>query len=677
MNSLNDLLTRFWSNLDPGLADPVWLIMGLLAVIAIILLEVGAARRRAHALAEFLAPHLVQVLTASVSYPRRWLKRVLLIAAVFLLFAALARPLLFYGWDVEHSDGTDILLAVDCSKSMLTQDVKPSRLELAKLAISDFADHLAGSRLGLISFAGEAFLSCPLTLDHGAFQDAVRDLDTDSLPVPGTDIATAIHQAMEALQNQPDNRKVLVLITDGEDLEGHVLDAAKEAAAVGLKVYCIGVGTPGGDLIPLQDDSGQTAYLRDSAGELVHSRLDEDTLKKIAALTGGAYVQLGQQGQGLQEIYDRYLAQLPTKDKEERREKVRYEQFSWPLGLAILLLIAEFLIRERAAAPKKPFLEPGELRPAAAAIRRRKAAALATAPLFALTLLLPSALHAADTAPAERNYQDGHYDDSQQGFQHATQDDPTRPEYQFDLGDAAYKAGHYTDAQDAFRRALQTPDLNLQQRAYYNLGNTLYRHGEEQLSSDQDATISSWKAALDSYRAALQLKDDPDAQYNYDLVKKRLEELKKQQQQKPKDSKQNQQQQQQNGQNQQQTQQNSSGGQPQNQPQNGQNPSPAQPQNQNGQANNQGQNQPGQSQGQGQQQPAQAQPGSSTGAHTPEEAQQMGQSQARAEDKVNPGLPSRQEAEALLDSLKDEEHHLTAKDFNKNNPPPPPSGKDW
>ena len=340
-------MNDFWTKLDPGFFEPVWLLVGLLAVIAIVLLEIGAHRRRREALRLFAAPHLLNALTGSVSTTRRLWKRLLLIGGVACVFIALARPHLFFRWQEEVRHGVDILFAVDCSKSMLTQDVKPSRLERAKLAISDFADQVPDDRLGLIDFAGDAFLQVPLTLDHEAFQTAVRELDTDSIPRPGTDIATAIDEAVLAFKSQAANAKILILVTDGEDLEGRAISAAQAAGKAGLKIYTIGVGTAQGDLIPETDDSGNTMYLHDADGNIVKSRLDEKTLKEIAADTGGAYAPLGQQAQGLQEIYQRYIAPGPKHAVESRRQKIEYEQYEWPLGLGILLLIGSMLLGER------------------------------------------------------------------------------------------------------------------------------------------------------------------------------------------------------------------------------------------------------------------------------------------------------------------------------------------
>ena len=152
--------------------------------------------------------------------------------------------------------GVEILFAVDTSKSMLTPDVKPDRLTRAKMAIDDLVNHLDGDGVGLIAFAGNAFLQCPITLDYDAFNESLDAVDTNTIPRGGTDIANAIREAQAALQNRPGSDKILVLLTDGEDLEGSAVDAAKAAAQAGLKIYTLGVGTANGDLIPLPAESG-------------------------------------------------------------------------------------------------------------------------------------------------------------------------------------------------------------------------------------------------------------------------------------------------------------------------------------------------------------------------------------------------------------------------------------
>jgi Ca-activated chloride channel family protein len=666
-------VNELWDKLDPGFFEPVWLIVGLAAVVAVALLEIGAHRRRQQALRTFVAAHLMTVLTAGVSSVRRIWKRVLLAGAVACVFIALARPHLFFRWEEETRNGIDLLIAVDCSKSMLTEDVKPNRLERAKLAISDFANELPDDRLGLIAFAGDSFLQAPLTLDHDAFQTAVQELDTDTIPRPGTDVGGAIDAGVNALKSQSSNLKILILVTDGEDLEGHAVTAAENAAKAGLKIYCVGVGTPEGDLIPDRDDSGALMYLHDSGGQIVKSRLDEPTLRQIAEDTGGAYARLGQRGEGLQEIYDKYIATLPRHQVESRRHRVEFEQYEWPLALAIFMLVASMLISERTRSSGEDEAPPGPPRRRGAPSPVQRAPAGAGAAVVALGLLLTLVLpaHASVSDTAERDYKSGKYPEAEENYQNAAAAAPKRDDLKFNTGDAAYKAGEYSQAEDAFRQALETPDLALQEKAYYNIGNSQYRQGEATEKYDNKKTIKTWQDALKSYESALKLHQSADTQYNYEFVKRKLEQLKQQQQQQQQNQDQKNQQQQNSsgGQNSQggsgQPQQNQ-GGEGQQNPnqhpgqQNGQNPQQSPDQGQNGQ-------QPG-GQGQGQQQTA----GNSGNQNL------NGHSVSRTEDQVDPGEKSRQEAEALLDSLKDDEKHITAQSFNNNNqPPPPPSGKDW
>ncbi len=662
-------MSELWARLDPGFLAPIWLAVGFVAVVAVTLMEIGAWRRRRQAVPLFTAPHLAKELAASISPVKRILKRVLLISAVGLLFIAMARPHLFNDWREENRTGLDILLAVDCSKSMLTQDVKPSRLERAKLAISDFADRLPDNRLGLIAFAGDAFLQCPLTFDHDAFQNAVRELDTDSIPRPGTDIATAIHTAMDALKSQSSNLKFLILVTDGEDLEGHAISAARDAAQVGLKIFTVGVGTPAGDLIPEVDDSGAVQYHHDASGQIVQSKLDETTLQEIASITGGAYVPLGQRGEGLETIYNDYISSLPRQMLEERKEKIRIERFEWPLGLSILFLMWEFMLSERART--KPTA------PVASANRRfarRSKKAAATVPLAAFGLMgLGLFGHASDTSTAQQDYKSGKYDDAAQNYQKATETQPDRSDLQFDLGDATYKAGKFSEAEDAFRKSLETPDLGLQENAYFNMGNAQFRHGEAMQKADTQKTIDLWEKALNSYSSSMKLKPTADAQHNYDYVKKRLEDLKKQQQQDQKN----------------QSQSSSKGqGKKDQQGNNDKNPNDSQgQQGQNGQNQQQQPSQTGDKPDQSKQQGGQGQDknnpqpqdGSQQAGGPKDNSQLKTYSGQREQDKEDPGKQGREEAEALLDSLKDDEHHITAKSYNVNNeqPPPPPSGKDW
>ena len=291
-------------------AHPIWLIAGVAACTVLGWGFYHFQKRSQAALHRFAAGHLLGKLTESVSPGRRMAKRVLLLIAVASIFAALARPHVGFQWKEVKRKGIDILMAVDTSKSMLANDVKPNRLERSKLGILDFVSKLEGDRVGLIPFAGTAFLMCPLTLDYDAFRQSLNVLDTQIIPQGGTDIASAIHEAEAAFSNDA-NHKILVLVTDGEDLEGEALNAATEAAKKGMTIYTVGVGTPAGELIPLKKRGEGALFVKDAKGQVVKSRLDEKMLQKIAQTTGGQYEPLGRQAEGLTAIYKQKLSLVP------------------------------------------------------------------------------------------------------------------------------------------------------------------------------------------------------------------------------------------------------------------------------------------------------------------------------------------------------------------------------
>jgi Ca-activated chloride channel family protein len=595
-------------------ADPIWLLAGAAVLVLLFGLYRRFDARQRAALAEFASSHLLAQLTASFSPERRRLKRVLFAAAVACIFIALARPQLGYHWEEQKQRGIDILFALDTSKSMLTQDVMPDRLTRAKLAITDLVRKLDGDRVGLIAFAGDAFLQAPLTLDYNAFEESLDAIDTSTIPRGGTDISSAIQEAQVALSNTK-NRKILVLLTDGEDLEAKGIDAARAAAADGLKIYTIGVGSAAGGLIPLPNASGGTDFVKDASGQFVKSHLDENTLRQIAQVTGGLYEPLGQQGQGLQTLYNTALASLPKQELASRSQRVYDERFQWPLAAGIVLLLAGMMIgtRRRNAATRKSPAAPS------------KTFRTARATTGALALIgLISWAHASPQS-AEHAYQQGDYSSAEKQYENAVEQRPDAAPLQFNLGAAAYKSGQYDTALPAFQKALGTDQVGVQQQAYYDMGNTQYRIGQKTEKATPQDTIKNWQAAVQSYDAALKLRpDDGDAKYNRDFVQKKLDELQKQQKQNQKDQqKQDQQNQQQN-----QDQQN------QRQQQNGGSPNQQQQQKSGGQnQQNQQNNQAGQQGSQGQQNQNQAQNN---------QANQPNQNQSGSQNQAQNGKPDQQ-----------------------------------
>ena len=279
---------------------------------------------------------------------KRQISKYILLTGVFLFsIFALARPQWGFEWQEVRRQGLDILVAVDVSKSMLTEDVRPNRLARTKLAVKDLVKKLTGDRIGLIAFAGDAFTVCPLTVDYNGFLLALNDLDSSTISRGGTSIAQAVQEALKSYDRIPSKYKVLIIITDGESLEGDPLAAAREAKEKGIKVFCIGIGTREGELIRIQNSSGEYEFLKDRDGNFVKSRLNEDLLQKIALTTGGAYARAGGAQFGLELIYDRELADIEKREIKSKMEKKYNERFQVPLALAFLLLILETAISTR------------------------------------------------------------------------------------------------------------------------------------------------------------------------------------------------------------------------------------------------------------------------------------------------------------------------------------------
>lgn len=531
-------------------AQPLWLLLGFAACAALLWRYRVFDRRQRADLAKFASDSLLAQLTASVSHTRRHLKRILVITGVALIAVALARPLAGFRWEETRRKGLDLLIAVDTSKSMLARDVKPDRLTRSKMAVEDLLQKLEGDRVGLIAFAGNAFLQCPLTLDYDAFRQSLDALDTGIIPRGGTDIAAAIHEAEAALANNGANERILVLITDGEDLEGRALDAARDAAKNGLKIFTVGVGTEHGELIPVTGESGDTGFVKDTSGQFAKSKLDESMLRQIAEVAAGIYQPLGQQAQGLEALYRDGLSKFTRHDIASRQHKVYLERFQWPLVLGLLCLVLEPLIgirkrRIRAVGvvsiTARRTTARGLVLPGGLGSARRAGSSVVAAGAAALTLLALTPFAKASTGRAEKAYAKGEFDQAAREYQQAAGQAPQNPELQYNHGVAAYQAGQHEAAATAFAKAMKTDNVPLQQDNYYNLGNTQYRLGQKTEKANPQETLKTWEQAVQSYEAALQLKaDDGDARYNRDLVKKKLEELKKQQEQQKQDQQQQQ-----------------------------------------------------------------------------------------------------------------------------------------
>jgi len=475
-----------------------------------------AMRSRKKLLAQFIEARLLSQLTVGLSPARQKIRFGCLVFAVALLIITLARPQ--HGFDLQEVEqrGLDLVVAIDTSKSMLATDIAPNRLARARLAALELMQRAGTDRMGLVAFAGDAFLECPLTIDNTAFQQSVSALDVNTIPQGGTAIATAIHAALTAFKEDRPHR-VLVLFTDGEDNDTGALEAARDAAKAGLKIFTIGIGTAAGDLLRVADANGNSDYVRDEQGNVVKSHLNEALLQQIAGATGGFYLPL--RGAGTMDtLYDRGLAPLPKSEGRERLVRHYHEQFQWPLALALLLLLAETFLPERRTATRPEAARPSSggrpshLRPVVVGL-----VVLGLFPTLALS----------SPAGALRDYQTQHYTNAWQEYERLAQIHTNDLRLVFNAGAAAYQSTNFDEALKDFKLTSVSPDLKLQQQAYYNLGNTQYRLGELKFEPNADglnALEETWAEAIKSYALAAQLNtNDLDAAYNLGFVKRQLE----------------------------------------------------------------------------------------------------------------------------------------------------------
>jgi Ca-activated chloride channel family protein len=330
---------------NPHFAEPRWLWLALLGPVVLIALQRYSSIRRKRQLARIASPAVLFDLTRSHSPLRRWIKNSILVFAIAGIGLAMARPQWGQQSETSQSIGDDVIFLLDCSRSMLATDVRPSRMQRSKLAILDFMRRHSHSRLGLIAFAGEAFLQCPLTFDYASFEESVLSVDDRTIPVPGTDVGAALDEGFRALDKN-DSHKILVLVTDGEDLEKGGIKMGEKLAKEGVTVFTVGVGTPAGSEIQMLDEQGRMEFVRDMKGEIVHSHLDEPTLRAIAQVTHGAYFPLGELGEGLAQVRLTLEGSKSFAGFAPARQ-FGVDRFHIPIAAVIVLLGTEALLGTR------------------------------------------------------------------------------------------------------------------------------------------------------------------------------------------------------------------------------------------------------------------------------------------------------------------------------------------
>jgi len=316
----------------------LWL---LLLVPLVPLVYAFVLRSRRKRIEQFGQKELVEALMPSRPTAKGWIKVLLFDAALFFFIIGLARPQIGAKLSQRETKGAEIMICLDVSNSMLAKDYSPNRLERAKLAISRMVDKLQDDRIGLIVFAGSSFVQLPITADYVSAKMFLSSISTGSVPVQGTAIGDAILTAARSFSAQSEKSRAIVVITDGENHEDDPVDAARQAAEAGIKVYTIGVGSLQGQPIPLDGE-----LMKDKEGNIVVSRLDEETLKQVAKAGNGAYVHAGNEEFGLNPIIED-LNRL----EDERYNSVVFEeydeQYMYFFATALLLLVIEALIGNR------------------------------------------------------------------------------------------------------------------------------------------------------------------------------------------------------------------------------------------------------------------------------------------------------------------------------------------
>ncbi len=479
----------------------LWLVpIALLLVV----LEMRHARQR---MQSFAATRLSELMTGVWSAPRLLIKSLLVILSLAFVILALARPRWGFEWRDLPRGGTDIVIALDLSSSMMATDISPNRLERAKREIIDLLGLLKGDRIGIVAFAGVSFVYTPLTVDYRLADMFIKQLDIKMMPVQGTAIGEALKQSIEALEKASSSDtqgKAIILITDGEDQGTEALAAAKQAKEKGVRIFTVGIGSEAGAPIPMPDGG----FKKDKAGNIIVSKIDEKTLQAIAAESGGAYVRSSSGNLDLDLIYQNIRGSGHEREGELSRQKIWHERFQIFLVLAFILLLIEFFLRSSRPKKTRPWWTKESL-----------------VVLFGLAFLAPQ-LKASDQRDGQKAFEKKDYKTATEKFLNAEIRDPNTLQHAYNRAVSQYHDSQFKEAVEGFAKAAQSPDKSLAQRSFYNLGNAQVGAG-------------NLEEAAKAFEKALELNaQDKEAQENLAWTKKKIEEQKQKQEQKKENDKQ-------------------------------------------------------------------------------------------------------------------------------------------
>ena len=489
--------------------DPIYL-YALVLIPLLAVIRLWMVSRQKKRLRKFGDRDLVRQLMPDVSRFRPLVKFVLLLTALALIILMIARPQFGTKINREKRTGIETIIAMDISNSMLAEDVTPSRLDRSKMMVENLVDHFTNDKIGLIVFAGDAFIQLPITSDYVSAKMFLSSITPSMIATQGTDIAKAITMSTNSFTQQEGVGKAIIVITDGEDHEGGALEAAKEAQNKGMRVYVLGVGSPKGAPIP----TGNGDYMKDNMGQTVMTGLNEEMCRQIAQAGGGAYIHV-ENNSNAQDQLDHELDKLAKKEIESTIYSDYDEQFQAVCIIVLLLLIIEVCILDI----KNPMLKNVSL------FKRNKKAVVAV-----LFLLVATGVQAQGdrllVRQGNKQFRAGNYAEAEVSYRKAVEKNPRNAQAHYNLGNALLGQRKDSAAVVQFENAAKQETNPMRKaQSYHNIG--VICQGQKQYAQ-----------AIEAYKEALRNNPtDDETRYNLELCKRQQQQ--NQQNQQNKDNKDN------------------------------------------------------------------------------------------------------------------------------------------